>query len=46
LIPAVESRLQKYFGFRTPQIRSRTFRIPSHTELSLALITGSAAFGA
>jgi hypothetical protein len=32
LIWAVQSHLQKYFGFRTPQITSRTLRIPSHTS--------------
>jgi len=26
----VESSLQKYFAFHSPQIISRTFRIPSH----------------
>ncbi len=35
----VESPLQKYFGFHTPQITSRTFRIPSHTEGRFAIVT-------
>jgi hypothetical protein len=35
----VESLLQKYFGFHTPQITSRTFRIPSHTEGRFAIVT-------
>jgi hypothetical protein len=35
----VESSLQKYFGFHSPQIRSRTFRIPSHTEGRFAIVT-------
>jgi len=35
----VESPLQKYFCFHTPQITSRTFRIPSHTEGRFAIVT-------
>jgi hypothetical protein len=35
----VESPLQKYFGFHAPQITSRTFRIPSHTEGRFAIVT-------
>jgi hypothetical protein len=36
---AVQSRLQKYFCFRGPQITSRTFRIPSHKEGRFAIVT-------
>ncbi len=36
---AVQSPLQKYFCFHTPQITSRTFRIPSHTEGRFAIVT-------
>jgi hypothetical protein len=36
---AVQPLLQKYFCFRTPQITSRTFRIPSHTEGRFAIVT-------
>ena len=39
LIWAVQSPLQKYFGFRTPQITSKTFSIPSHTEGRFAIVT-------
>ena len=39
LMLAVQSCLQKYFGFHTPQITSRTFRIPSHTEGRFAIVT-------
>ncbi len=39
LIWAVQSSLQKYFCFRTPQITSRTFRIPSHTEGRIMIVT-------
>jgi hypothetical protein len=35
----VESLLQKYFCFHTPQITSRTLRIPSHTEGRFAIVT-------
>ncbi len=35
----VQPHLQKYFCFRTPQITSRTFRIPSHTEGRIAIVT-------
>ena len=34
----VQPPLQKYFCFRTPQITSRTFRIPSHTEGRFAIV--------
>jgi len=39
LFLAVQSHLQKYFSFRSPQITSRTFRIPSHTEGRFAIVT-------
>jgi hypothetical protein len=39
LILAVQSCLKKYFGFHLPQITSRTFRIPSHTEGRFAIVT-------
>jgi hypothetical protein len=39
LMLAVQSCLQKYFGFHTPQITSRTFRIPSHTQGRIAIVT-------
>jgi hypothetical protein len=35
----VQPSLQKYFGFHTPQITSRTLRIPSHTEGRFAIVT-------
>src|SRR5216683_5165538 len=35
----VESRLQKYFCFRTPQITSTTPAIPSHQEERFAIVT-------
>jgi hypothetical protein len=35
----VESLLQKYFCFRTPQITSTTSAIPSHTEGRFAIVT-------
>ena len=35
----VQPPLQKYFCFRTPQITSRTFRIPSHREGRFAIVT-------
>jgi hypothetical protein len=35
----VQPCLQKYFGFRTPQITSRTLAIPSHTEGRFAIVT-------
>ncbi len=35
----VQPPLQKYFGFHTPQITSRTLRIPSHTEGRFAIVT-------
>ncbi len=35
----VQPPLQKYFGFRTPQITSRTLAIPSHTEGRFAIVT-------
>ncbi len=35
----VQPPLQKYFCFRTPQITSRTLRIPSHTEGRFAIVT-------
>ena len=36
----VESRLEKYFRFRPPQITSRTFRIPPHRG-ALAIVTNA-----
>jgi len=39
LMLPVQSCLKKYFCFRTPQITSRTFRIPSHTEGRFAIVT-------
>jgi hypothetical protein len=36
---AVHPPLQKYFCFHTPQITSRTLRIPSHTEGRFAIVT-------
>jgi hypothetical protein len=39
LICPVQSSLQKYFSFHRPQITSRTFRIPSHTEGRIAIVT-------
>src|ERR1700704_4154674 len=39
LILAVQPCLKKYFGFHLPQITSRTFRIPSHTEGRFAIVT-------
>jgi hypothetical protein len=35
----VQPPSQKYFCFRTPQITSRTFRIPSHTQGRFAIVT-------
>ena len=32
LMLAVQSSLQKYFGFRAPQITSRTLAVPPHTR--------------
>jgi hypothetical protein len=39
VIWAVQPSLQKYFGFHTPQITSRTLAIPSHTEGRFAIVT-------
>ena len=35
----VQPYSKKYFGFHTPQITSRTFRIPSHTEGRIMIVT-------
>jgi glyoxylase-like metal-dependent hydrolase (beta-lactamase superfamily II) len=37
----VQPPLKKYFGFRPPQITSRTLAIPSHTEGRIAIVTNA-----
>src|SRR6266849_9871620 len=38
---AVQSPLQKYFCFHSPQITSRTLAIPSHTEGRIMIVTNA-----